>query len=1093
MNQDFITIPTWDNGVWTTTSFSTREDFRLYILTLFKEPGEYAFDETSHEFNAQAHKFRKDGIFCNAPTRSKDFIAYWDDQKLKCRRGALYHNKGKTWYLTRDYYMFLNFLQINDKAAKKFDFPGIRDVQYHMALYELLAELHYQHVAILKKRQMASSYFHCAKMINLIWFEETPIIKMGASHKDYINLKGTWKFLNEFRSFLNKNTAWYRDFTPGGEGLWQQQIEEKDENGRVSMKGLKGVMSLTTFERDATNGVGGACTLFFHEEAGIAPKMGTTVEFLYPALEDGELTTGLFVAAGSVGELDQCKPLQYMMYHPSESRVYAVENKYMDSKGTIGMTGLFIPEQYSMPPYIDDFGNSLVTEALAALDRQREQWKKDLEPNIYQFRVSQKPRNMEEAFAFRSVSVFPQHLVSAQTQRIEDKEYPIEYVDLSRDATGKIIAKASNKLPIREFPMTKKTEDKTGVIEIFERPDEKAEWGTYYASVDPVSEGKAESVDNMVYTPFGKERIGDIKVGDMVIGSSGLNTLVTGVFPQGVKKLYRVYFSDGHSLLVCDEHLWNVKLNGGTKGFITVSTKDLMDEDKKISYCGTGRNKDKTYTVNTFIKNKKGGNRWHIPIIDNPISFYHIMDEDEATPVDPYFLGLLIGDGGLSQRGIRFSSVDQELIDYIKSVLPKDITIKKVGNSKCDYRISIDSGHRNTLSIELRYLNLQGKRSEYKFIPNQYQRMDPEERLALLQGLMDTDGSCTNHGAEFYSSSKQLAYDVVDLVQGLGGIAKIRMKKTTHLNSYVVRVLLPVGMCPFRLSRKKIKYVPSKVFSRYITDIRYEKEGEAVCISVAAEDKLYVTEHAIVTHNTTTSESLCSIYVYKNPVEVTRIKDGEDIESFIERDKIVACWTGRFDDINSTHERLELIIEWYKARTIIENNISLFIRHMIAKRMHKYLVPKNEITFLKDAKSNDNVFQEYGWKNTGTLFKAHLLSYLIEFLKEEIETETKEDGTIVKRRYGIERIPDIMAMVEMKGYADGVNVDRLVSLAALIAFAKVQQSNLGYKKRVERQDSNLQKSDKMFKLHNSPFRHIGGNGGGMNGMKKPRNPYKNLR
>lgn len=733
MQEDFITVPTWENGIWRETSFNTRDDFRLYILTLFKEPGEYGFDETSKEFNSQARKFKRDGFFCDAPNRSKDFITYWDDQKLKCRKGALFHSNGKSWYITRDYYMFLNFLQINDKAAKKFDFPGIRDVQYHMALYELLAELHYMHAAILKKRQMASSYFHCAKMINLIWFEETPIIKMGASHKDYVNLKGTWKFLNEYRSFLNKHTAWYRDFSPGGEGMWQQQIEEKDENGKTSLKGLKGVLTLTTFERDATNGVGGACSLFFHEEAGIAPKMDTTIEFLYPAFEDGEITTGLFIAAGSVGELTQCKPLEKMMKFPVENRIYAVPNRFYDDKGTVAMTGLFIPEQWSMPPYIDEFGNSLVEEALKALDKIREQWKKELDPNIYQFRVSQKPRNMAEAFAFREVSIFPQNLVSAQENRILEKEYSRESIELNRNAEGKIVATPSNKLPIREFPVTKNTVDKTGVLEVFERPDPNAEWGTYYASVDPVSEGK-----------------------------------------------------------------------------------------------------------------------------------------------------------------------------------------------------------------------------------------------------------------------------------------------------------------------------------------------------------------------TTTSESLCSIIVYKNPVEVTKI-NGSVVESYIEPDKIVASWTGRFDDINDTHRMLEHIIEWYRAWTIVENNISLFIQYMISRKLQKYLVPKSQILFLKDIGSNANVFQEYGWKNTGTLFKSHLLSYLIEFLKEEIDVETKEDGTIVKRKYGIERIPDIMVMKEMQGYADGVNVDRLVALAALIAFAKVQQSNRGYKKRVERQDNDLQKSDKMFKLENSPFRNIGKSGLGSNGMQKPRNPYKNLR
>ena len=194
-----------------------------------------------------------------------------------------------------------------------------------------------------------------------------------------------------------------------------------------------------------------------------------------------------------------------------------------------------------------------------------------------------------------------------------------------------------------------------------------------------------------------------------------------------------------------------------------------------------------------------------------------------------------------------------------------------------------------------------------------------------------------------------------------------------------------------------------------------------------------------------------------------------------------------------THERLELIIEWYNAWTIIENNISLFIQYMIGKNKQKYLVPKDQIMFLKDLGANRNVYQDYGWKNTGVLFKTHLLSYLIQFLMEELDRETKTDGTVVKIKYGIERIPDIMAMVEMGAYEEGLNVDRLVALAALIAFAKVQESNRGYKRRVDNLDKkHLQKSENLYKLQHTPFRHIGKGGNG-NGGKPPRNPYKNLR
>jgi len=354
---------------------------------------------------------------------------------------------------------------------------------------------------------------------------------------------------------------------------------------------------------------------------------------------------------------------------------------------------------------------------------------------------------------------------------------------------------------------------------------------------------------------------------------------------------------------------------------------------------------------------------------------------------------------------------------------------------------------------------------------------------------MDTDGSCTNHGAEFYSSSKTLAYQVVELVQSLGGIAKIRCKKTTHLDSYIVRVLLPSYLEPFILKRKREIYKPSQVFSRHITDIQYIEDAEAVCISVDAPDNLYVTEHAIVTHNTTTSESLCSIYVMKAPVQVTKESSGET-DTYVEQGKIVAAWCGRFDDINRTHQMLELIVEWYNAWTLVENNISHFIQYIISRRKQRYLVPKNQILFLKDLSANNNVYQEYGWKNTGTLFKSHMLSYAIEFTKEELDVETKPDGTIVKTKYGIERIPDPMLIKEMQEYTPGLNVDRLVSFAALVAFMKIQESNRGFLKRHIADDAtkNLQKSDNLFKLNKSPFRNMGKNSHGIR-----RTAFKNIK
>jgi hypothetical protein len=736
MSEFYQDIPTYENETWTTTSFEFREDFADFIRSIFKEPGQYNFNETTNKvFISESNKFRKDGIYCMYPFKSKDFINYWDDQKHKCRKGIIVKDGENIWFVAREYYMWLNFLPIFDKEQQKFDFAKIRDAQYHMALYELLAELNYKHAAILKKRQIASSSYHMGKLINQQWFEAGVTLKMGASLKDYINEKGSWKFLQEYAAFLNEHTAWYRPMSPDKVMMWQQKIEVR-KGDRKTEVGLKGTIQGMSFEKDPTNGVGGPVKYFFHEEAGIAPKMDQTYEYMRPAMRSGLITTGMFIAAGSVGDLSQCLPLKDMILNPTAKDIYAVETDLIDDKGTNGLSGLFIPEQWSMPPYIDEYGNSLVQEALDALDRQFKEWKDELAPEDYQLRISQHPRNIKEAFDHRTVSVFPPHLLAAQERSIEEKEYGYEFLDISADAEGKPEVTKSNKRPIMEFPVNKKTEDKRGCLVVWERPIKDPEFAvSYYASIDPVSEGK-----------------------------------------------------------------------------------------------------------------------------------------------------------------------------------------------------------------------------------------------------------------------------------------------------------------------------------------------------------------------TTTSESLCSIYVMKAPVQVTTITNGES-ETYIEQDKIVAAWCGRYDDINQTHKQLELIIEWYNAWTIVENNISLFIQYMIQRKKQRYLVPKSQIMFLKDLGSNNNVFQEYGWKNTGTLFKAHLLSYAIEYTKEELDQQTKTDGTVVKTTYGIERIPDPMLIKEMREYADGVNVDRLVSFAALVAFMKIQQSNRGYAKKtiLDEASKNLQKSENLYKLNSSPFRNMGKSMSAINGKLFKKSPFKNFK
>jgi hypothetical protein len=380
---------------------------------------------------------------------------------------------------------------------------------------------------------------------------------------------------------------------------------------------------------------------------------------------------------------------------------------------------------------------------------------------------------------------------------------------------------------------------------------------------DSMGLGKAEFIDNQVFTPNGRKKIGDLNVGDKVIGSNGESCSVIGVFPQGVKDLYRVTFSDGMSVLVCKEHLFSVQKNTKNKELV-LSVEQMINKDLIIECYGSGHNKDKKYQFTSYYKANSNNNKWQIPIV-KPIKF-----KTKQLPINPYILGLILGDGSITGKSIRFSTSDVEIVKYIENLLPDDLQLKKEINTKYDYRITKKTGNFNSLIQELKKLNLMGCNSSTKFIPDIFKYSSVNDRLEILKGLMDTDGYCAKskknnfNGTGFSTVSKKLCDDVVEIVHSLGGIARVSSKIPTYKYkneirqgklAYKVNIKLPEGMNPFKMTRKYELYNTPKKYkiARYIKDIKFEGQGEAVCISVDSPDNLYVTENAVVTHNTTST------------------------------------------------------------------------------------------------------------------------------------------------------------------------------------------------------------------------------------------------
>ncbi|WP_448624569.1 PhoH family protein [Geodermatophilus sp. URMC 64] len=360
--------------------------------------------------------------------------------------------------------------------------------------------------------------------------------------------------------------------------------------------------------------------------------------------------------------------------------------------------------------------------------------------------------------------------------------------------------------------------------------------------------GRAQPYDAQVLTPDGFLPIGTLQVGDLVIGSDGTPTPVLGVYPQGVKQVYRVATQDGAWTLACGEHLW------------TVATP----EDKR-------RGKTRTLETQEMVGKLRRGaiRRYELPLVQA------VHFEPRKVPLDPYALGLLLGDGCLTTSTTpTFATADPQLVVALEAALDGIWVQHKAGY---DYVLQHRDGGRGGLRIAnpvteaLRKLELDGTTSATKFVPDDYLFNSTTVRMAVLQGLLDSDGGPVTQAGrtcriQYTTTSPGLKDGVTHLVRSLGGVVYCRLREAAGRppgfangravehweDSYILDIRLPKGIEPFRLSRKKRAYelAGGGRPMRFIDSIEPVGEMDTVCIQVAAQDSLYVTDDFLVTHNT---------------------------------------------------------------------------------------------------------------------------------------------------------------------------------------------------------------------------------------------------
>lgn len=372
--------------------------------------------------------------------------------------------------------------------------------------------------------------------------------------------------------------------------------------------------------------------------------------------------------------------------------------------------------------------------------------------------------------------------------------------------------------------------------------------GDMYLFAGHSGTGKAIEINTPVLTYNGFVPMKDIHVGDLVISEDGKSYPVIGVFPQGLREGYRVTFEDG-SYVDCDEeHLWKFK---------------TFADVRRDGTPGSHWHVETLHDMMTKYKFKVNGGTFNLSIpVAKPVERF---GNEEELPIPPYSLGALIGDGCLKYHPITLTNPEKDIVEKVGDELKEFGEFHHYQNylqhnfcSNGNFGKCKSGKPVNELGRRIRELGLDCCAPD-KFIPKMYLKASKEKRFALLQGLIDTDGSVNAKGAvSFLTVSEQLAKDVRELVWSLGFRCSLRKSERADKNDIYQVSIFAKSSELFSSKKHTERFNNRRVLQRihsydYLKIVKIEKLPEPVemqCISVASPDHTYICGDYIVTHNT---------------------------------------------------------------------------------------------------------------------------------------------------------------------------------------------------------------------------------------------------
>jgi replicative DNA helicase len=354
--------------------------------------------------------------------------------------------------------------------------------------------------------------------------------------------------------------------------------------------------------------------------------------------------------------------------------------------------------------------------------------------------------------------------------------------------------------------------------------------------------GKALALDTPLPTPHGWTTMGEVNVGDQLIGADGKPTTVVAATEVMVgRPCYEVEFSDGTIIVADSEHQWLTE----TEPSRSSEAAAARGGNHGNAYRALPSVKTTAAIAATLDRGDSGRRLNHAVANAKPIAL-----PERDLPLPPYALGVWLGRG--DRAGAGFAADDPEIIVHLEAE-----GLQVAPSAAGTYRYGLTPlNRRGTVQAILRGLGVLPD----KHIPAAYLRASEAQRRALLAGLLDAAGTVTERGAvRLSAASQRLAEDVQELIVSLGyhcGLTRRRVKGRTEASSTAYALTVAATDMVFWLERKRLLHKErmgsSRAGRRYITAVRSVPSVPVRCIQVDSSDHLYLASRSMIpTHNST--------------------------------------------------------------------------------------------------------------------------------------------------------------------------------------------------------------------------------------------------